>query len=178
VKDLAAVATAAVTVACLVPYVVGVLRGRLCPSPVSWLIWALGTALVAGAQASGGAGVGAWPLALSAAISAGVAVLAGRRAVATSPGPVDLACLAVAVTAGACWIAADDALLAVVLLTGLDLAGFGPILRRAWTRPEEESALFFLAGAFRNVLLLPALETLNATTVLFPAVVGAACPAA
>ena len=174
-KALAAALALALTIGCFVPYVVAISRGCLRPSAVTWSIWALGTLLVVGAQASAGAGIGALPLALSACLSGGVAVLAAVRGGDLRPAPCDLACLAGAAGAALAWLATDDALLAVVLLTALDLVGFGPLLRRAWSRPDDESALFYLAGAVRNALLLCALDARNATTVLFPAVVGLAC---
>lgn len=66
-------------------------------------------------------------------------------------------------------------LLAVVLLTGVDLAGFGPTFRSAFSRPYEERIGFYLLGAVRNVLAIAALEQYSLTTVLFPAAVGIAC---
>jgi len=61
------------------------------------------------------------------------------------------------------------------LLTGIDLAGFGPTFRFAFSHPNEERTRFYSLGAARNVLAISALEHYSFTTVLFPAAVGVAC---
>ena len=62
-----------------------------------------------------------------------------------------------------------------MILTFADLAGFGPTVRKAWSRPQQESALFFGLAAVRNLLVVLALETYSLTTALFPVAVGFAC---
>jgi hypothetical protein len=62
-----------------------------------------------------------------------------------------------------------------VLLTGVDLAGFGPTFRFAFSHPHKERIGFYSLGAVRNVLAIAALERYSFTTVLFPAAVGIAC---
>lgn len=174
-KELAATAAALLTFAIFVPYALGIVRGRLRPSAASWSIWAFGTALVAGAQFGAGAGVGAAPLALSASVSLGIAILALRAGGGVSATRTDLASFMVALIGGLAWWRSDDAGIAVVLLTAIDLVGFVPMLRHTWSRPQDESAAFFALGAVRNLLVLLALEAWNLATVLFPLVVGAAC---
>jgi hypothetical protein len=68
-----------------------------------------------------------------------------------------------------------DPLSAVVILTLVDLAGFGPTVRKIWHDPHSEPPGFYGLAALRNVLVILALETHSWTTVLFPAAVGAAC---
>jgi hypothetical protein len=69
----------------------------------------------------------------------------------------------------------SNPLIAVVLLTGVDLAGFGPTFRSAYARPHDERMGFYLLGTVRNGLAIAALEQYSLTTVLFPAAVGVAC---
>jgi hypothetical protein len=57
----------------------------------------------------------------------------------------------------------------------MDLAGFGPTFRFAFSHPHEERIGFYSLGAVRNALAISALEHYSLTTVLFPAAVGAAC---
>jgi hypothetical protein len=63
----------------------------------------------------------------------------------------------------------------VVVLTLVDLLGFGPTLRRAYGHPHQERIGFFALFVLRNLLVLLSLERLTLTTALFPAAVGLAC---
>jgi hypothetical protein len=73
------------------------------------------------------------------------------------------------------WLLTSDPLAAVVILTGVDLAGFGPTFRSAYARPYDERIGFYLLGTVRNGFAIAALERYSLTTVLFPAAVGIAC---
>lgn len=157
------------------PYVRAILRGTTRPHVFSWFIWAAITFTVATAQLAGGAGVGAWPIAISGLITGGVALLALSKSADTSAHRTDWIFLSLALSALPLWWLTADPLAAVLILTGVDLLGFGPSIRKAWTLPHEENALFFTLSALRNGLVLLALEHYSWTTTLFPTVVGLAC---
>jgi hypothetical protein len=74
-----------------------------------------------------------------------------------------------------CWFFTSNPLWAVVTLTLVDLAGFGPTIRKAYVHPYNESVSFFALSAARNLLVILALEHYSLTTVLFPAAVGLSC---
>lgn len=157
------------------PFIRAILKGKSRPHVFSWFIWAAVTFTVAAAQFAGGAGVGSLPLALSGLITGGVALLALSKAADTSIYRSDWVFLALAFTALPLWWLTSDPLAAVLILTSVDLLGFGPSIRKAWSLPHEENALFFTVGAVRNGFVILALETWSWTTVLFPAAVGVAC---
>ena len=140
-----------------------------------WLGALLGTFVVFLAQLAGSAGVGAWPIGVSGLITAYIAVLAYRRKTDTTITRSDWAFLAVALAALPCWFVTSDPLWAVVILTGVDLAGFGPTFRSAYARPYDERMGFYLLGTVRNAFAIAALKQYSLTTVLFPAAVGIAC---
>jgi len=73
------------------------------------------------------------------------------------------------------WYLTSDPLWAVIVLTTVDTLGFGPTLRKAYSQPYSESIVFYGLFATRNVLVILALESYSVTTVLFPAVIAAAC---
>jgi hypothetical protein len=163
------------TFAAFCPYIRAILKGRTRPHVFSWFIWAAVTFTVAIAQLAGGAGVGAWPIALSGLITGGVALLALSKAADTSIIRMDWVFLILAATALPLWWLTSDPLAAVLILTTVDLLGFGPSVRKAWTLPHEENALFFSLGAIRNGFVVLALEHYSWTTALFPTAVGIAC---
>jgi hypothetical protein len=177
VKELLSVAAIVLTVAMFVPYIRSIRSGRTKPHAFSWVIWALATFVVAFAQLAGAAGVGAWPIGVSGVITAYIAVLAYRQKSDTTVTTSDWVFLAVAVAALPCWFLTADPLWAVVILTGVDVAGFGPTFRAAFVRPHDERMGFYALAAARNVLAILALEAYSLTTVLFPATVGIACAA-
>lgn len=176
-KELLAAAAVLLTFAMFVPYIRSIRDGRTKPHAFSWIIWALGTFVVFLAQLADGGGLGAWPIGVSGLVTAYVAVLAYRTRCDTSVTRTDWAFLAIAVAALPCWLLTSNPLWAVVLLTGMDLAGFGPTFRLAFSHPHEERIGFYSLGAVRNALAISALEHYSFTTVLFPAAVGIACMA-
>ena len=165
----------ALTFLAFYPYIRAILKGTTRPHVFSWFIWAAVTFTVATAQLAGGAGVGAWPIALSGLITGGVALLALSKSADTSIARMDWVFLTLAATALPLWWLTNDPLAAVLILTSVDLLGFGPSIRKAWALPQEENALFFTIGAIRNGFVILALELYSWTTALFPAAVGLAC---
>lgn len=165
----------ALTFLAFYPYIRAILKGTTRPHVFSWFIWAAVTFTVATAQLAGGAGVGAWPIALSGLITGGVALLALSKSADTSIARMDWVFLTLAATALPLWWLTHDPLAAVLILTSVDLLGFGPSIRKAWALPQEENALFFTIGAIRNGFVILALEHYSWTTALFPAAVGVAC---
>lgn len=174
-KELLSAAAIVLTFAIFVPYIRSIRQGATKPHAFSWVIWALGTFVVFLAQLAGAGGVGAWPMGVSGLIAAYIAVLAYHKQSDTAITRPDWVFLIVALAALPCWFLTSDPLWAVVILTGLDLAGFGPTFRAAYSRPYDERIGFYSLGAVRNLLAVLALEHYSPTTVLFPAAVGVAC---
>lgn len=174
-KEILSAAAIAVTFALFVPYIRSILNGSVKPHVFSWIVWGLGTFVVFLAQLAGHAGVGAWPIGVSGLITCYIALLAWLKRGDTAITRNDWIFFAAALSAFPAWLLTDNPLWAVVILTFADLAGFGPTVRKAWSRPQQESALFFGLAAVRNLLVVLALETYSLTTALFPVAVGIAC---
>lgn len=174
-RELLSAAAIALTFAIFVPYIRSILQGRTKPHVFSWFIWALATFVVFLAQLAGGAGTGAWAIGVSGIITCYVAILAYMKRIDRSVTKSDCAFLIVALAALPCWYFTSNPLWAVAILTGVDLAGFGPTFRSAYARPHLERTGFYSLAALRNLLVILALERHSVTTVLFPAVIGAAC---
>ena len=111
---------------------------------------------------------GAWPIGVSGLLTAYIAVLAYRNRTDTSITRTDWVFLAVAIAALLCWLLTSNPLLAVALLTGVELAGFGPTFRFAFAHPNKERIGFYFLAALRNTLTISALEHYSLTTVLYP----------
>lgn len=163
------------TFAAFVPYYLTIWRGETRPHVFSWFIWGAGTVIVAFAQLSDGAGIGAWPIGISGLLTFGVAFLALKKSPDLSFVRIDWLFLILALSALPLWFLTNTALSAVIVLTVVDLLGFGPSLRKVIDKPHEENATFFSVAIFRNSAVIAALENYSWTTVLFPAAVGIAC---
>lgn len=157
------------------PYYRAILAGEIRPHIFTWWIWGGGTLIVFFAQLSDGAGLGAWPVGVSAVLTTGVAVLASARRADASITRMDWVFLVMALSALVSWFWTSTALMAVIILTLVDLLGFGPTVRKAYVAPHEESAPFFAISFVRNICILFALEHVSWITALFPAAVGLAC---
>jgi hypothetical protein len=175
-ETLSAIAIA-LTFAIFIPYIVTVHRGTTRPHVFSWIIWGLGTFVVFLAQWAADGGAGAWPTAVSGVLTAYVAVAAFLKHADRGITKADWVFLIVALTALPCWYFTADPLWAVVILTGVDLAGFGPTFRKSWLHPYDEPVGLYLLSVPRNILSIMALEVLSVTTILFPAAVAVACAA-
>lgn len=62
-----------------------------------------------------------------------------------------------------------------MLLTTIDILGFGPTLRKAFSQPQQEPLWFYALFLLRNLAAAAALDTYSLTTLLFPLAISAAC---
>ncbi len=157
------------------PYVRGILQGTTRPHVFSWLIWGMTTFIVFLAQLEARGGVGAWPIGVSGAITLLIAVLAYIKRADVGITRTDGLFFALAITSLPLWFLTSDPLWAVLVLTVVDLLGFGPTVRKVYADPYSESLPFFALFAVRNSLVVMALEHYSVTTVLFPAAIALAC---
>jgi hypothetical protein len=164
-----------ITIGSFMPYLLSILRGETKPHVFSWIIWSITTFVVFLAQLSDKGGAGAWPIGVSGIITIVVAWLAYRNKGDISITRSDWLFLISALSALPFWYLTADPFWAVLILTSVDMLGFGPTLRKAYYSPHDEQALFYFLFAVRNVIAIFALENYSATTILFPAATGIAC---
>jgi hypothetical protein len=160
------------TLAAFYPYIKSIIGGETKPHVFSWFIWGATTFIVFLAQLQEGAGVGAWPTAVSACITLYIAVLAYWNRADISITRLDWIFLFTAMSSLPLWYFAADPLWAVVVLTTVDVLGFGPTVRKAYFDPYSESLTFFGIFVVRNFITILALENYSVTTILFPAVIA------
>ncbi len=163
------------TFVAFIPYIIGILKGITKPHVFSWVIWGSTTFVVFLAQLQGHAGIGAWPIGVSGVITIGIAWLAYLKRSDITITKKDWLFFTVAVSALPVWYLMADPLWAVVILTMVDLLGFAPTVRKVYHAPYSEPLSFIALFFIRNILVIFALEYYSLTTVLFPAVIAAAC---
>lgn len=175
VKELLSAFAIALTFIAFFPYIRSILSGKTKPHVFSWVIWGATTFVVFLAQLADKGGVGAWPIGVSGIITIAVAVLAYIKKSDITITKTDWLFLILAMTSLPLWYLTSDPLWAVVILTTVDILGFGPTYRKAYKLPFEENLTFFVLVALRNFISIFALEHHSLTTVMFPAVTASAC---
>ena len=165
----------ALTLLAFYPYLRDILKGVVKPHVFSWIIWASTTLIVFFAQLQDGGGAGAWAIGVSGCITLVIAFLAYIQRADVAITLVDQIVFAAAMSSLPLWYLTSDPMWAVVLLTVIDVLGFGPTLRKAYACPYSESMTFFALFLARNLIVILALEHYSVTTVMFPALVAMAC---
>jgi len=174
-KDIFSVVAIALTFVAFFPYIRSILKDEIKPHVFSWVIWGSTTFIVFLAQLEDGGGVGAWPIGVSGLITIYVAFLAYIKKSDISITKSDWCFFLSALASLPFWYFTSDPLWAVVILTTIDVLGFGPTVRKAYFYPFEENLTFFSIFTVRNAIAIMALEHYSLTTVLFPAVIAGAC---
>ena len=174
-KELLSIIAIALTFIAFFPYIRSIVLGETKPHVFSWVIWGSTTFVVFLAQLEDDGGVGAWPIGVSGVITLFVAALSYFKRADISITKTDWLFFIAAMSALPFWYFTSNPLWAVVILTTVDILGFGPTVRKSYQQPHSESLLFFALFAARNFIVILALENYSLTTVLFPAAVGIAC---
>ena len=163
------------TFVAFVPYIRSILTGVTRPHVFSWVIWGTTTIIVFFAQLDAKGGIGAWPIGVSGAITLSIAVLAFLKRSDISITRADWLFFSSALASIPFWYFTSDPVWAVIVLTVVDLLGFGPTIRKAYDFPYDENIPFFLLFMVRNAFALLALEHYSVATTLFPLLVSSAC---
>lgn len=156
------------------PYLKAIIGNKIKPHFFSWIIWGITTLVAFLGQIAGNGGVGTISIGISAALTFYIAYLTFRRRADFTIHRLDWFYLIAAFLAIPVWIITNNPLWAVVIMTGIDLLGFGPTFRNAYQNPMNEDPKFYLIFSLRNILVIYALETYSFTTILFPAAIGVA----
>jgi hypothetical protein len=157
----------ALTLIGLIPYIYGMLKGRLKPHLFTWLVWTLMTIIVAAGQVSAGAGAGAWPTIITAILCL-IITLGAFRYGETHITRGDWGFLVVGLLAIPIWLITKDPTASVVLATLIDVSAFGPTIRKSWHQPWQESMLNCTTSLAKHLATLFAIANYNLATALFP----------
>lgn len=174
-KELFSALAILLTFIAFLPYIRSILKGETKPHVFSWVIWGSTTFVVFLAQLADKGGAGAWPIGVSGIITIYVAILAYLKKSDITITVTDWLFFIAAMMSLPFWYFTSDPLWAVVILTTVDVTGFGPTFRKAYRNPFEENPAFYSIFMVRNIIATVALEHYSVTTVLFPAATGAAC---
>lgn len=167
-KTLWGIIASIISFAALIPYMRGIVKGITVPHVISWFIWGISTLTVFAAQWLDDGGAGSWSTAVGGGMTFVIIALAIKHNADLSIKCADWVILALCLLALPLWYLTDDALLAVLLLTTIDLLAYLPTIRKSWHKPHEEQLLMFIVMTGRNAIATYSLEHYSAVTLLFP----------
>lgn len=151
-----------------IPYFRDIFAGKTKPHAFSWLVWFLLTAIGFVAQVQDGGGAGAWVTGFTAFIAFFIFIEALRRGEKNITRLDWIFLMASSLTMGL-WALTEAPELAVVLITIIDALGFAPTFRKAYHRPDQETAITFTLSAIKFIIAIIALSNYSLVTVLYPA---------
>lgn len=148
-------------------YIRDIVRRETVPHAFTFLIWSIASSTTWALQVYGGAGVGAWITFVVSAICIVIFFLSlkyGEKDITK----LDILFLIFSLIALALWLVAEQPVWSMVLLVATDVLGFGPTIRKSWSKPHQENLFTWELTAFRHGLGIIALERFNILTLLYP----------
>lgn len=149
------------------------IAGKTKPHAFSWLIWGLLAGNGFFAQTSANAGAGAWVTGLTSLaclVIFCVAIFKGD----TKVSQLDRTLLTLALLSFAMLFVVDDKTIALGITLFATLLGFTMTLRKAYVKPDEETAKSFALNALKFVPAIFALSHLSFLTIAYPVTAGLA----
>ena len=150
-----------------VPYFRTIFSGKTKPHAFSWLVWGILTGIAFGGQVTGKAGAGAWVTGFTTLVCFtifGLALVKGKRDFPM----VDWVCLTGAFLALLLWAVTKQPLVAIILITVIDMLAFIPTFRKSYIEPDSEASFTYTMSGLKFLISLFALETVSAVTIIYP----------
>jgi hypothetical protein len=151
-----------------VPYFRAIFNGKTKPHAFSWLVWGILTAIAFVAQVVGKGGAGAWATGFTVVVCFsifGLSLVKGKKDFPL----VDWLCLAGCGVALLLWVITKDPLLAIILITIIDMLAFIPTFRKSFSKPHTETAFTYIMSGLKFLVSLFAIQHISGVTVLYPA---------
>ena len=166
-RENLAVIAAAMTFACVVPYLRDIRLGTTRPQRASWLVFATLAAVAAVSQALAGNGAGTW-LAGGSALGFGAVFVASIRRGVGGFDAADRAALAVAAAGTVVSIVMARPLLAVLGVVIAELGAVGLTVRKSLADPGSETRSTWIIDGLAGLLSIVAVDHMTVTTLLYP----------
>ncbi len=157
----------ALTMVCVVPYLLDTLRGTTKPQRTSWFVFTAMAAIASVSQFADGATAGAWLTAGAAIGFAAVFVVSLPRGEGGFHA-ADVSVLAVAATGLVLWGTTGDPLAALLAIVAAEVAAIALTAAKAYRAPTSETPASWLLDAAAGALTLLAVSHWTFRDVLYP----------
>ncbi len=167
-KHVLAFVATGMTIWAHIPYFMDTLKGTNKPHIFTWVIWTILTFIAAAAQISGGAGAGALVTFVTGLICLAITIAAfqkGEKNITRS----DWVMFVFGLGSIPVWIMTSDPLMAVIIVTLIDVSAVVPTFRKSWHKPFEENTFMYGFNLPRHMCAIASLQTFSFVTALYPA---------
>ncbi len=151
-----------------IPYFLETIKGTNKPHVFTWIIWTLLTFIAFAAQFKGNAGAGAWVTGVTGVVCILITVASFRRGEKNITRG-DWITFIAGLSAIPVWMMTSNPLLAVIIVTAIDVSAVIPTFRKAWVKPYEENSFMYGFNLPRHICSMAAIQSLSLVTVLYPA---------
>ncbi len=166
-KDLFGYISIALVFIAAVPYLLGIYRGKIRPHIFTWVIWGVVAFISALARTVAEGGPGTWAQWSNVAFCLGV-VLFSLSKKKHNVKRSDVIVFIIALSAIPFWIITNNPLVAVIIVTTIDIIAYYPTFRKSYEDPHHEAVFNYFGSNIIQVLSLIAIESYSLTTTLFP----------
>lgn len=166
IKTLFTVISVIIYIFAYLPYFRGIFKRETQPHEFTWLIWSITQGTATAGIWFGGGGVGSIPSTIATTLVILVFLLSlrdGKKDIARS----DIVVLICALSAIGVWWFLDNPLLAVFIVTAVDLLGYIPTFRKSYNHPWTEKISSWGLFTIANIFIVLALESYNFLTLTF-----------
>lgn len=167
-KLIISLVATALTVYGYYPYFKDIFSDKTKPHLYTWLVWAItqGTATVAIWQGGGKYAILSFIIGTVLVV---VVLLLSLKYGTKNITKSDTLALIVALLAIIVWWKLENPLLAVLMVSIIDIFGYIPTLRKSFSEPWSETLLFWAIMALTDILIVFSIEEYNLQTVIYPA---------
>lgn len=151
----------------IIPYLIDIAKKKTKPRVVSWLNWAF-LGAIAGAAALNAGQLPAALLAFASVTEVLLVVILGLYYGDRSFEKIDVLCQLGAGMGLLLWLTLHNPLIAIIIITLVDLIAALPTYKHIWQKPEEETLASFVICGIASALTLAAITSLVLTGLIYP----------
>jgi hypothetical protein len=145
------------------PYIRDVLKNKVFPHPVSWLLWSIVSLVTFLGVWQKGGGIGSIPMLISELFTLTIFFISLKNGF-KNVNRKDLYLLATALLGLIPWIITKDPTLSVLVVVAVDLVAFVPTITKTYKNPSSENHLLYGSNVIRHVLIILSLQAYNLAT--------------
>jgi len=163
---LAILATVVIVGGAFLPYLRDIFRGKTKPHAYTWLVWTITQGTAVAGLIKGKGGWGALTLIIGIVFCLIIFLLSlkyGTRNITKS----DTVILVAALSAIVVWWQLENPLLAIFMVSVIDVLGYIPTFRKTFEEPWTETAISWAVFSLANILIIFALSEYNLLTLTY-----------
>ncbi len=149
-----------------IPYLKDALTKKNKPHQFTWLILLITQGISTAILWSKGGGKGSISLTVGTvfiAIILLISLFEKKKNITKS----DVSVLIIALSAVPIWLLLNNALLAVIVLSLIDISGYIPTFRKSYSKPSSETTSVWIAFTISNIFAILALESYTLVTLIY-----------